>query len=67
LGEKQEENKKEVDQDLIDARIDCSEDILKNCIFEDEDSTKLTSMPRFEEIFQNFDANVQEKTEEFQS
>ena len=24
-------------------------------------------MPRFEEIFQNFDANVQEKTEEFQS
>ena len=51
---------------MKEAKIECTEDLFANVIEQDEESRKLQSMPRFREIFQNHDQNIQEFIEVFQ-
>ena len=62
-AEKEEEEVKEVDQLLVEARIDCTEDMLekiltKFCAGEDGDNAKFKVLKGFENEWQKYDEQV---------
>ena len=50
-AEKQDEQSHQVDPELKDAKIDCTDEMLAKIMKEDDDAQKLESLPKFPEFF----------------
>ena len=70
-AEKEEEEEKEVDQLLIEARIDCTEDMLDKilttfCKGEGGDNAKFKVLKGFENEWQKYDEQVNDQSQKYQ-
>ena len=66
-AEKQEEHLYIVDPELVDAKIDCTDGMIDKIFNEDDDAVKLKALPKFPEIFQTFESNIDDPTQKYQS
>ena len=52
---------------MVDAKIDCTEGLLQKILARDEEgSQKLKDLPKFNDIWHQFDEQVSEQTQKFQ-
>ena len=58
---------KEVDEELKEARIDCTEGLLDNILATFEDSMKLKVLPGFENEWQKYEEQVNDQTAKYQT
>ena len=70
-AEKEEEEEKEVDQVLVEARIDCTEDMLDKiltsfCAGEGGDNAKFKVLKGFENEWQKYDEQVNDQSQKYQ-
>lgn len=52
---------------LKEAKIDCTIGMMANIMNGDDDTIKLKVFPKFGEIFQPFEQNIEESTAKYQS
>ena len=61
-----DEQEKQGDQALKDAKIDCTVGMIARIIREDNDSRMLSSLPKFQETLAQHEQNIEESTSTFQ-
>jgi hypothetical protein len=61
-----ENEEKLADPALREAKIECTVNMIVKILDEDEDSKQLKYLPKFAEIFQPFDSNIDEHTQKYQ-
>jgi hypothetical protein len=61
----EEEVEKEVDHELVEARIDCTDRMLDNILNSFEDHKKLRVLQGFENEWQKYDEQVNDQTQKF--
>lgn len=66
-AEKDEDEEKEIDEELVEARIDCTENMLDKILNAFEDSAKLKVLPGFENEWQKYDEQVNDQTQKYQT
>lgn len=66
-AELNEEQEKQTDPALKEAKIDCTIGMVNKILDEDEDSKLLQALPKFHEIFQPFEQNIDEHTTKYQA
>lgn len=62
-----EEQEKQTDPALKEAKIECTIGMVNKILDEDEDSKLLQSLQKFHEIFQPFEQNIDEHTAKYQA
>jgi len=61
-----EEQERQADPALKDAKIDCTVGMIARILREDPDSKMLSALPKFHETLAPHDANIEENTQKFQ-
>ncbi len=62
----EDEKEKLADPALKEAKIECTVDMVRKILKEDEDSALLQHLPKFQENFQNPEQNIDELTAKYQ-
>ena len=65
-GTVSDEQERQADPALKDAKIDCTVSMIARILREDVDSKLLSSMPKFAETLAPYDTNIEENTQKFQ-
>lgn len=60
-----DEQERQADPALKDAKIDCTVGMIARILKQNDDSTKLMILPKFNETLAPHDANVEESTSKF--
>ena len=67
LAEKKEAVEKEIDPELVEAKIDCTEDMLEKILNSDPEAQNIRNLTQFPEDWRAFDEAINENNVKFQT